>query len=73
MRACEIVWNAQDAARVQELVQAVSGGDCPCFTGTDCPVIPPETISSLRQEMGSRRDFPRAGSSRQFVSLSSVP
>ena len=48
MRGCEMIWDAVDARRVQQLVQEATGEDCPCIKGDGCPLLTPETISLIR-------------------------
>lgn len=48
MRGCEMIWDADDAARVQQLVEQASGGECPCLTGLTCPLMTPQTLALIR-------------------------
>jgi len=37
---CEVLWDAEDAKRVQELMEQGTGKPCPCKVGKRCPILP---------------------------------
>ena len=40
MYGCEVLWDAEKAQRVQELMEQGTGRPCPCKTGKRCPILP---------------------------------
>ena len=38
------MWDAEDAKRVQELMEQGTGEPCPCKRGKRCPILP-ETLA----------------------------
>ena len=40
MYGCEVLWDAEDAERVQELMEQGTGKPCPCKRGKRCPILP---------------------------------
>jgi len=43
---CEVLWDAEDAKRVQELTEQGTGKPCPCKRGKRCPILP-KTLAVL--------------------------
>lgn len=41
---CEVLFDEEKAARVQELVETATGGPCPCKSGQGCPLIPSNKV-----------------------------
>lgn len=46
MHGCELLFDAETAARVIAQVRAASGGECPCDKGQRCPMLP-DDVGSL--------------------------
>ena len=44
------MWDAEDAKRVQELMEQGTGKPCPCKRGKRCPILP-NTLAVLRLEL----------------------
>jgi hypothetical protein len=44
MYGCEVLWDAEKAQRVQELMEQGTGKSCPCKAGERCPILP-ETLA----------------------------
>jgi hypothetical protein len=49
MSACEIVWDAETAQRMDEMIERCTGHPCAGTTGGDCPVLPRSTSSIAKQ------------------------
>ena len=47
MYGCEVLWDAEDAKRVQELMEQGTGKPCSCKKGKRCPILP-NTLAVLR-------------------------
>lgn len=50
MYGCEVLWDTEDAKRVQELMEQGTGKPCPCKRGKRCPILP-KTLAVLRLEL----------------------
>lgn len=47
---CEVLFDEEEAVRVQELVETATGVLCPCKIGQGCPLIPSnEVVLELRR------------------------
>ena len=52
MYGCEVLWDAEDAKRVQELMEQGTGKPCPCKRGKPCPILPKTlAVVSLRLQL----------------------
>ena len=38
--ACSAIWDAETAARMDEMIERCTGRPCPGNTGGQCPVVP---------------------------------
>ena len=54
MRACEIVWDAEEAQQVDEMMERSTGHPCPGSVGGDCPILPRSTSSIAKQHADPR-------------------
>ena len=50
MQGCEVLWDAEDVKRVQELMAQGMGKPCSCKRGKRCPILP-NTLAVLRLEL----------------------
>lgn len=39
-RPCEREWSIEKATRTRQLIERLTGEDCPCIQGKACPVLP---------------------------------
>ena len=42
----EIVWDAEMAQQMREMLEKARGGPCPCESGKRCPILP-RSLASL--------------------------
>ena len=50
MLGCEILFGDEQGAKMQELVERVTGEPCPCKQGKGCPLMPPAQSASPELE-----------------------
>lgn len=43
---CEVLFNEDDAKRIQAMTERAVGGPCPCKMGNPCPLLPAEPVLS---------------------------
>ena len=55
MWGCEVLWDAEDAKRVQELTELGTGKPCPCKVGKRCPFLP-KTLAVVPLALQIQRD-----------------
>lgn len=41
---CEVLFDEDEAKRMQELVETALGRPCPCKTGRGCPLLPEDKV-----------------------------
>lgn len=66
MYGCEVLWDAKDAARVQELMEQGTGKPCLCKRGKRCPILP-DTLAVVPLRLQLQRNVDHVGQDAQVL------
>ena len=66
MYGCEVLWDAEKAQRVQDLMEQGTGKPCSCKTGKRCPILP-KTVAVVSLLLQLQRNVDDVGEDVQVL------